>query len=64
MDAAIAGFVVEVGAGAFGVEIEVVEIGGNGLVRFEVKVAAADGYDEVEDGGGCCGCGRDSECDR
>lgn len=46
-------------------EVELAEeVGGNGLVRFEVKVAVAGGYDGVEDGGSCCGCGRDRECDR
>lgn len=66
IDAVIAGFVVggaiEVGMGFVALE-EVV--GGNGLVRFEVKVAATLGaYEEVEGSGGCCECGIERECDR
>lgn len=40
------------------------EVGGSGLVRFEVNVAVVVGYNGAEDDDGCCGCGRDKDCDR
>lgn len=65
IDAAMVEEVVEVGASAIeeGIEfVMLVVVGGNGLVRFEVKVAG--GYEGADEEGSCCGCGRDSECDR